>query len=79
MKETCNKPSKKYCVTTETNFNSEDVLLGAAYNAMRCYDNNESLVITNNETGEVLFQYVNGAVKWMDGDFARKLFTRFAG
>lgn len=76
MKEIINK--RKYCVTTETNINSKDILLGAAYNAMRCYSNEESLLITDNDTGEVLFQYEHGAVKWMDGDFARALFERFA-
>lgn len=78
MKEVWNKPSKKYCITNETNYNSEDVVLEAAYNAISYYDNDERLVITSNDTGEVLFEYEHGAVKWIDGDFARKLFTRFA-
>lgn len=77
MKEIINK--KKYRITTNTVYNSEDVGLAAAYNALRYYDNDEGLLITNNETGEVLFQYENGAVKWMDGDFARALLARFAG
>ncbi len=79
MKEIWNKPSKKYHITNEIDFNSEDVVLGTAYNAICYYSNEESLVITSNETGEVLFQYDGGSVKWMDGDFARALLARFAG
>lgn len=32
------------------------------------------IIITSNETGEVLFHYDHRAIKWMDGDFARVLF-----
>lgn len=37
-------------------------------------DIDEEVVITNNETGEVLFHYDHHAIKWMDVDFARALF-----
>jgi hypothetical protein len=75
MKETCSK--KKYRITTNTTYSSDDVGLFAAYNAIHRYNNDESLLITDNNTGEVLFEYGGGSVKWMDGDFARALLARF--
>jgi hypothetical protein len=79
MKEVWGKSSKQYCITNETNYNSEDVILEAAYNAINYYDKDERLIITSNSTGEVLFEYDGGSVKWIDGDFARKLFTKYTG
>lgn len=44
----------------------------AAITAITKQTNNE-LEIIDNETGIILFHYVHGTVKWMDGDFAQRL------
>ena len=33
------------------------------------------LVITSNETGEILFHYENKAVKWIEGEFAKEMLS----
>ena len=48
-------------------------MLSTAARAISANARGYKIEITDNKTGAILFTYENGAVQWIDGNFAREL------